>query len=97
MRSEDIDVAEGSISQTSHRTAVMQKLPDFVSAVSHHFKPLTGDSSQFIRMFFQPRIDVGIPHDSTVESQEFRSHRRSRLYFRDLWLRNNLTREKPVD
>ena len=34
MRSEYIDVAEGRISQTCNRTAVMQKLPDFVSAFS---------------------------------------------------------------
>src|SRR4029077_9759481 len=37
--SEDIDVAEGRISQTGNRTAVMQEVPDFDTAVSHHFKP----------------------------------------------------------
>jgi hypothetical protein len=47
VRSEYIDVAEGSISQTCHRTAVMQKLPDFVPAFSHHLKPLMRDGSQF--------------------------------------------------
>ncbi len=35
---EDIDVAEGRISQTGNRAAVMQKLPDFVSAFSRHLK-----------------------------------------------------------
>src|ERR1035438_1300129 len=47
VRSEYIDVAEGHISQTCNRTAVMQKLPDFVPAFSHHLKPLKRDSSQF--------------------------------------------------
>src|SRR3981189_1734298 len=34
MRSEYIDVAEGRISQTGNRTAVMQELPDFGPACS---------------------------------------------------------------
>src|SRR6202163_2609669 len=73
MRSEYIDVAEGRISQTCNRTTVMQKFPDFVPAFSHHVKPLVRDGSQFTCMFFHPRIDGGIPLDSTVESQQFRS------------------------
>jgi hypothetical protein len=77
VRSEYIDVAEGRISQTCHRTAVMQKFPDFVPAFSHHLKPLMRDGSQFTCMLFHPRIDGGIPLDSAVESQQFRSHRRS--------------------
>jgi hypothetical protein len=32
-------------------------------------------------MLFHPRIDGGIPLDSAVESQEFRSHRRSTFSF----------------
>src|SRR5271155_3446450 len=81
VRSEYIDIAEGSISQTCNRAAVMQKLPDFVSAFSHYLKPLMGDGSQFTCMLFHlfrgnPGIDGGIPLDSTVESQQFRSHRR---------------------
>src|SRR6266699_2366183 len=75
VRSEYIDVAEGRISQTCHRTAVMQKFPDFVPAFSHHLKPLMRDGSQFTCMLFHPRIDGGIPLDSAVESQQFRSHR----------------------
>src|ERR1700756_1342409 len=93
VRSEYIDVAEGRISQTGNWAAVMQKLPDFVSAFSHHLKPLMRDSSQFTCMLFHPRIDSGIPLDSAVESQQFRSHRRSTFCFRDLWLRSTLTRE----
>src|SRR6202166_1178517 len=77
VRSEYIDVAEGRISQTCHRAAVMQKFPDFVPAFSHHLKPLMRDGSQFTCMLFQPRIDGGVPLDSAVESQQFRSHRRS--------------------
>src|SRR5882757_9724979 len=75
VRSEYIDVAEGHISQTCHRTAVMQKFPDFVPAFSHDLKPLMRDGSQLTRMLFHPRIDGGIPLDSALESQQFRSHR----------------------
>src|SRR4029077_11886269 len=75
--SEYIDVAEGRISQTCYRTAVMQKFPDFVPAFSHHLKPPMRDGSQFTCMLFHPRIDAWIPLDSAVESQQFRSHRRS--------------------
>src|SRR6202158_4241621 len=76
VRSEYIDVAEGSISQTCNRTAVMQKLPNFVPAFSHHLKPLMRDASQFACMLFHPRIDGEIPLDSAVESQQFRFSRR---------------------
>jgi hypothetical protein len=55
----------------------MQKFPDFVTAFSHHLKPLMRDVSQLTCMLFHPRIDGGIPLDSAVESQQFRSHRRS--------------------
>src|SRR6266568_2894676 len=72
VRGEYIDIAEGRISQTCNRTAVMQKLPDFVPALSHHLKPLLRDSSQFTRMLFHPRINGGIPFDSAIESQQFR-------------------------
>jgi hypothetical protein len=87
VRREYIDVAEGRISQTGNRTAVMQKLADFVSAFSHHLKPLVRDRSQYTCMLFHPRVDGGIPLDSAVESQQFRSHHRSTLGFRDLWLK----------
>ena len=46
-----------------------------VPAFSHHRKPLMRDGSQFTGMLFHPRIDGGIPLDSAVESQQFRSHR----------------------
>src|SRR6202051_2186388 len=87
VRSEYIDVAEGRISQTCDRTAVMQKLQDFVPAFSHHLKPLMRNGSQSASMLLHPRIDGGIPLDSAVESQQFRSHRRSTFWFRDQWLR----------
>src|ERR1700682_2230636 len=88
VRIEYIDVGEGRISQTCNRAAVMQKLPDFVPAFSHHLKPLTRDGSQFTCMLFHPRIDGGIPLDSAVESQEFRFHRGSTFFSRDLRLRS---------
>jgi len=50
----------------------MQKLPDFVPALSHRLKPLVRDGSQFTGMLFHPRIDGGIPRDSAVESQQLR-------------------------
>src|SRR5258708_39258529 len=69
--SEYIDVPEGRVSQTCDRTAVMQKLPDFVPAFSHHLKPLMRDRSQFTTTLFHPRIYRVIPPDSAVESQQF--------------------------
>src|ERR1700674_4796293 len=91
VRGEYIHIAEGRISQTYNRIAVVQKLPDFVPALSHHLKPLMRDGSQFTCMLFHPGIDGGIPLDSAVESQQFRSHRRSTFCFRDQWLRSPLT------
>src|SRR5260221_10207384 len=73
MRSKYINVAEGRISQTCNRTAVMQEFPDFVPAFSHCLKPLICDGSQFTCMLVHPRIDGGIALDSAVESQQFRS------------------------
>ena len=72
VRSEYIDIAEGRITQACNRTAVMQKLTDFVAALSHHLKPLMCDGSQFTGMLFHPRIDGRIPLDSAVESQQVR-------------------------
>src|ERR1700690_431480 len=77
VRGKYIHIAEWRISQTCNRTAVMQKLPDFVPALSHHLKPAMRDGSQFTCMLFHPRIDGGILLDGAVESQQFRSHRRS--------------------
>src|SRR5437870_6043480 len=88
VRGEYVHVAEGRISQTCDRTAVMQKLPDFVPALSHHLKPLMRDGSQCTGMLFHPRIDGGIPLDSAVESQQFCSHHLPTFCFRELWLRN---------
>src|SRR5580700_1083832 len=79
VRSEYIDVGEGCVSQTRNRTAVMQKLPDFVSAFAHHLKPLMRDGSQSTCMRFHPGVDGGIPLDSAVESQEVRFHRGAAL------------------
>src|ERR1700726_4407496 len=85
VRSEYIDVAEGLISQTCNRTAVMQELPDFVPAFSHHLEPLMRDVSQSTSMLVHPRLDGGVRLDSAVESQQLRSHRRSTFCFRDLF------------
>src|SRR3954452_6792900 len=76
VRTEYIDVAEGNISQTCNRTAVVQELADFISTVPHYLKPLMGDGSQFTCMLIHPRINGGIPLDCAVESQQFHPHRR---------------------
>src|ERR1700679_318802 len=80
MRSEHIDVAEGRISQTGHRAAVMQKLADFVPAFSHRLEPELCDGSQFAGMLFHPRSDGGVSLDRAVESQQVRSHRLIQTY-----------------
>src|SRR5580693_1307005 len=91
---EHIDVAEGRVSQTCDRTAVMQELTNFVPAFSHYPKPLVREGSQFTRMFFHPRINGGIALDCSVEPQQLRSHR-SIFFSRDLWLRTTLyTKDK---
>ena len=73
VRSEYVDVAEGRISQTCDRTAVMQKLADFVPAFPHHLKPPMRDGSQFSGMLFHPRINGGVPFHRAVESQQIGS------------------------
>src|SRR5580704_17926829 len=84
MRSEYIDVAEGRISQTCHRTAVMQELPDFIPASSHRLEPLKRDGSQFTGVLFHQRIDGRIQLYSAVESQQFGSHPHPIFWFRNL-------------
>jgi len=73
VRREYVDVAKGRISQTCSRAAVMQKLPHFVPAFSHHLKPLLRDSSQFTSVLFGPAIDRRITLDSAVQSKQFHS------------------------
>jgi hypothetical protein len=46
----------------------MQELPNFVPAFSHYLKPVVRDGSQFTGVRFHPRIDGGIPLDSSVKS-----------------------------
>src|SRR5260370_42345100 len=79
VRMEDIDVAEGRISQTCTRAAVIQNLPDFVPAFSHHLKPLMRDDAQSTCVLFHPRTDGGVLLDRTLESQHLRAHRASHL------------------
>src|SRR6266496_4217917 len=81
VRSEYIDVAEWRIAQTCNRTAVMQKLPDFVPAFFASPQTTHARWPPFASMLFHPRIDGGIAFDSTVESQQLRSHRRSIFAF----------------
>src|SRR4051794_5520157 len=85
VRGEYVHVAEGRIAQTRNWMAIMQKLPDFVPALSHHLKPPMRNGSQFTGMLFDPRVDGGIPIDSAVKSQKIRSHHRSPFRFRNEW------------
>ncbi|HEU5234466.1 MAG TPA: hypothetical protein VFU50_16520 [Terriglobales bacterium] len=65
--SEYIDIAEGRIPQACDWAAIMQELPDLVSAFSHHLKPLACNGSQIAGVRFHPRINVGIPFDGAIE------------------------------
>jgi hypothetical protein len=60
--------------------------------VKRHMKR---EGSQLTVVLFHPRIDGRIPPDSAVESQQFRSHRRSTFCFRDLWLRSTVVFPPP--
>ena len=64
----------------------MQKLSNFVPALSHHLKPLMRDGSQFTGVLFHPRIDSGIPLDSAVESQQFRPLHRFLIIIQRRWI-----------
>jgi hypothetical protein len=66
VRMEDIDVAEGRISQTCNRAAVMHSSRTSSPHFSHHAKPLVRDGPQFTCVLFHPRIDGGIPLDSAA-------------------------------
>jgi len=68
VRSKYIYVAEGGVSHAGNRTAVMQKLADFVAALSHHIEPLLRDGSQFAGMIFHPCVNGRIALYSAVES-----------------------------
>src|SRR5262245_27187864 len=88
VRLEYIDIAERSIAQTCNRATVVHEFPNFVATLSHHLKPTIRDGSQFPSMLVHPGIDGGIPRDSAVESQQFRSPCRSAFCSRHLSLCN---------
>jgi hypothetical protein len=71
VRGKHIYIAEGRIPQTCNRAAVMQELPHFVPALSHHVKPPMRDGSQFTGMLVHPRVDGGFPLDWAIEPQQF--------------------------
>ena len=66
---EDVHVGEGGVSEAGGWAAVVEEFADFVAAVSHNFKPLTGDGSQFTFVIFQPCVDGRIAGDGAVESE----------------------------
>src|SRR5262249_16276616 len=54
---EGIEVTESRIADARGRMAVMQQLPDVVSAVAHDLEPAPRDRSQFPGMFPHPDVD----------------------------------------
>jgi hypothetical protein len=69
VRREHIHIAERHIAQACNRTAVVQDLPDFIPAASHHLKPFPRNRSQLASTLLHPRIDRWIASDSAVQSE----------------------------
>ncbi len=69
VRSEDIDVAKGRISETGNRTTVVHELADLVAAIAQRLKPVTRDRSQGACAFVQPPVDGRVVLDSAVKSE----------------------------
>jgi len=66
---EGIDIGERRITDTRGRMAIMQYLPNIVSAVAHGPKPALRNRSKFTRMLIHPGFDgwisldrIGEPH-----------------------------------
>ena len=70
VRCEGVDIGERYVAEAGSRGAIVEKFADFVSAVSHDFKPSMRDRSKFAAMLFQPCIDGGNALESAIESQE---------------------------
>src|SRR5579872_1187647 len=45
VRSECVDVSKGDVSQARNRTAIVQKLPDLISATAHDLEPATSNGA----------------------------------------------------
>src|SRR3954451_7321084 len=69
VRREYVDVAEGRISQACNGATVMENLPDFIAASSHHFEPILGDGSQFTFTLIHPLLDSWISLDGPAIEQ----------------------------
>jgi len=69
VRAENVDAAERHVTKTCNRTAIMQKLADFIAASSHDIEPVLSVGSEIARATFKPLIDSGITLDGAVESQ----------------------------
>ena len=67
---EGIDVTEWRVAHARNRTSVMHKLPDIGSTLSHDFKPLPRDGSQFTFLLFDPRVYRWISLDGTGKPQD---------------------------
>src|SRR5262249_32487437 len=70
MIAEGIDVAEGRIAYASGRMAVMQQLPDVVSAVAHDFEPAASDRTEFPGVIPHPDVDCRISLHRRREPQK---------------------------
>jgi hypothetical protein len=83
VRSEDIDVAKGRISETGNRTTVVHELADLVAAIAQRLKPVTRDRSQVACAFVQPPVDGWVVLDSAVKSEQVRFHCRHPFRIRE--------------
>ena len=57
---EDIDVAEGRVTDARRGLAVMQQLPHVVAAFPHDLEPIPRQLAQFFRLLVQPGLDARI-------------------------------------
>jgi len=68
VRREYVGVTEVRIAQTCDRTAVVQDLPNFVTAFSHYIELRLRDGSELTLMVVEPGVDGGIVVGGVVEA-----------------------------
>src|SRR5580693_3342146 len=81
---EHIDVAEGRVSQTCDRTAVMQELTNFVPAFSHYPKPLVLDGSVEPQQLRSHR-SIFISRDLWLRTTLYTKDKRHRFRVMQIW------------
>src|SRR5215831_7624912 len=74
VRHEYIDVAEWCVSQAGGWTTIVQKLADFISALSHDIKPMPCNVSKRAGMLLHLGIDGARALDRAIEAQKILFH-----------------------